>query len=237
MEFDKDNYFGSGKTLKNAIKKYGDENFIMGIIEYINPNEWQEKERDWIKKMNSHTSLGGYNQTWGGDGTLGLKMEHSSKIKMANIARNRSDETKEKIKKSILLKRDEINKNISKALKGRKLSGNSLISAQTAFLGKTHTNETKQKIGLKHKGKKLSDETKLKLRIFNLGKKMSNETKTKISLKTKGKKKSEETKQKMSNGKKSIKRSTKICLYCQREISDGNFQRWHGEKCKMFNRI
>lgn len=44
-EYNQDNYFGSSKTLDNAIAKYHSENFIMGIIEYINVDEWKEKEK------------------------------------------------------------------------------------------------------------------------------------------------------------------------------------------------
>lgn len=71
-EFDIDDYDGSGLLLKNAIRKYGRDNFIFGILEYIKFDEWQEKEKFWIKELESHTSMWGYNQTWGGDGTLGL---------------------------------------------------------------------------------------------------------------------------------------------------------------------
>jgi group I intron endonuclease len=233
LEYEKDFYYGSSETLDNAIKKYGEDNFIKGIIEYISINDWKEKEKYWIIKMNSHVSLGGYNLTWGGDGTLGFKMNSLSKEKLSNIARNRSEETKEKIKNSIKLKRNEINKSISKSLSGRKLYGKSLLSAQNAFLGKTHTMESKIKIGLKHKGKHLSQETKEKLKLINLGKHLSQETKIKISQFQKDKKLSAKTKQKISQSKIGVKRKTHICPFCQKEIGDGNFQRWHGINCKL----
>ena len=64
-------------------------------------------------------------------------MSDESRLKISNIAKKRGYEHKEKIKKSILLKREEINRNISKALTGRKLSGNALIKEKKTFLGKT----------------------------------------------------------------------------------------------------
>ena len=44
-----------------------------------------------------------------------------------------------------------------------------------------HSEETKRKIGAKHKGKKMSDESKRKMRIANIGKKMSVDSCKKIS--------------------------------------------------------
>jgi group I intron endonuclease len=99
-----DEYFGSGIMLNNAIKKYGIQNFIRGIIEYINPDEWQEKEQYWIKEMRSHINEWGYNLTYGGDGMLGNK---------------HTEETKEKIKSSNkkTWKNEELRKTHSKIIK------------------------------------------------------------------------------------------------------------------------
>lgn len=141
-EYDRDNYYGSSDILDNAIKKYGSNNFVMGIIEYINPIEWREKERYWVKKMGSHVNKWGYNQTEGGDGTLGLKMKNSSKLKMS-ISRTGKiclNETKIKLKN---------------ANTDRKLS-----------------EKTKQQISLSTKGiKKISEKQKEKISKALLGKK------------------------------------------------------------------
>jgi group I intron endonuclease len=72
-EFDKDKYYGSSKTLDAAIKKYKPDNFIMGIIEYIDLIDWSEKEQFWIKYFHSHVSEGGYNLNLGGRGCIGYK--------------------------------------------------------------------------------------------------------------------------------------------------------------------
>lgn len=66
-----DNYMGSGKLIKQAIKKYGINSFIKGILEYVNTENWREKEQYWIKEMKSFVDNNGYNLTLGGDGTLG----------------------------------------------------------------------------------------------------------------------------------------------------------------------
>ena len=62
-----DSYFGSGSLLKKEIKKYGKNNFIMGIIEYCNnQKELNEKEIFWISKFNT-LQPNGYNITKGGN--------------------------------------------------------------------------------------------------------------------------------------------------------------------------
>ncbi len=227
-----DEYFGSGKILKRAIFKYGIENFEKKILEHIDILIWREKEILWIKRKNSHVSKGGYNLTFGGDGTLGFKMSEETKKKLSVIAKNRPLQTRQKISKSLTgrVVSEETKNKISKSVKA---NPKIRLAAKIAFLGKTHTKETREKIGIKHRGKILSEETKNKLKEINLGKKMSDETKKKISISTKGKILSNETKFKMSKSKIGIKRPTRECPHCFKEISDGNFQRWHGKNCKL----
>lgn len=60
-------YFGSGKLIKLAIKKYGLENFSKIILEEcFNKTELNEKEIFWIDKLK--TIGNGYNLTEGGTG-------------------------------------------------------------------------------------------------------------------------------------------------------------------------
>lgn len=62
------NYFGSGKIIKKAIKKYGIKNFKKEILEYCSSQkELNEKEIYWIKKLNSKIP-NGYNILSGGTG-------------------------------------------------------------------------------------------------------------------------------------------------------------------------
>lgn len=81
VEYENDSYYGSSITLDNAIRKYGPNNFIKGIIEYVTKENWKEKETYWIIKMNAHVSNGGYNLTFGGDGTLGRPCSEETRIK------------------------------------------------------------------------------------------------------------------------------------------------------------
>lgn len=60
-------YLGSGKILKEAIKKYGKENFLKEVLEICETiEEMNERESFWIQKLNA-TNIG-YNIALGGEG-------------------------------------------------------------------------------------------------------------------------------------------------------------------------
>jgi len=62
------NYIGSGKILKRAIKKNGKGNFKKEILEHVTDENWHERERYWIKKLDSRNRDIGYNILEGGRG-------------------------------------------------------------------------------------------------------------------------------------------------------------------------
>jgi group I intron endonuclease len=63
----KKSYLGSGKLLKQAIRKYGKENFKKEIIEYCTDMvQLEEREVYWIEKLDAVNK--GYNLTEGGTG-------------------------------------------------------------------------------------------------------------------------------------------------------------------------
>lgn len=134
-------YLGSGKYLKNAIRKYGKENFENYIIEWCETyQDLNEREIYWIAKYNCTSKNNfGYNIAAGGTKNLFEYMsqedrkEFGRKMKMMHA--NMSYETR------VLRGRK-----ISLSLKGRKLSS-----------------ETRNKISLCQKGKILSPETRRKM--------------------------------------------------------------------------
>lgn len=83
------NYYGSGKRLKLAIKKYGIKNFKKETLEVCNTLDLlNEREKFWIKELNAISE--GYNISLGGDGgdTISnnprryeIGIEHSRKMK------------------------------------------------------------------------------------------------------------------------------------------------------------
>lgn len=67
-------YLGSGKLLKEAIAKYGKENFVKEILEICNSTEMlDEREKYWIKELDALNPHVGYNiyrnknRIWQGD--------------------------------------------------------------------------------------------------------------------------------------------------------------------------
>lgn len=114
----------SKKYFHNALRKYGNDNFIWEIIDVAETQEeLNEKEIYWISLFNSYGKQG-YNQTRGGEGASGYKHSDESRKKMSKdrIGRTHSEDSK---------------KMMSMSQKGR-----------------VHSKETKMKIGKSRKGSK-----------------------------------------------------------------------------------
>lgn len=66
---------GMNTILCKAIRKHGRENFIVEVLEtkIDNAEELKEREKYWIKELDTYSFTGGhgYNMTIGGDGALG----------------------------------------------------------------------------------------------------------------------------------------------------------------------
>jgi len=76
------NYLGSGKKLKYAFKKYGIENFKKMIIEECTSiKELNEREKYWIKKLNTTNHNIGYNVSFGGQSGWMIGLKHSEETK------------------------------------------------------------------------------------------------------------------------------------------------------------
>lgn len=93
------NYYGSGIVIKQALEKYGKENFKREIIDQADsPDELNEKEIYWIKFYDSCNRDIGYNRSHGGDGFIGITEETIEKIqKSRSWYKHHSDETKQKM--------------------------------------------------------------------------------------------------------------------------------------------
>ena len=70
QEFFGSTYYGGGKLIGNAIKKYGKENFKREILLICNKEEIDNKEKEYIKLYDSKVPKG-YNIGDGGEGNNG----------------------------------------------------------------------------------------------------------------------------------------------------------------------
>ena len=76
-----DAYLGSGMLLKKAIKKYGKSNFKKELLEEVTDEKLlDEREKYWIKFLDSTNKKIGYNITEGGTGGNTLKNHPNEKI-------------------------------------------------------------------------------------------------------------------------------------------------------------
>lgn len=136
-------YFGSGKLIKRAIKKYGIVNFKKDVIDRAENNEILcEKEIYWIAFYNSTDPKIGYNIRLGGEGIAQgtiLTEEHKK-----NIGRAVKERWKDPIKREEYIKAlriantEEVRKKISKSNTGKK---------------HPHTEETKELFSEQRKGR------------------------------------------------------------------------------------
>ena len=127
-----ESYWGSGRLISAAIKKYGVENFSREILEWCNTRqELNRRERFWIKKLDSKRH--GYNISDGGDGGA------------TRIGMHHSEDTKEKIGRKHRGKyvSKEVKSKLSESLKGR----------NSPLYGIPLTEEHKKKISENRKGK------------------------------------------------------------------------------------
>lgn len=155
-----DSYLGSGTLLKQAIQKYGKENFKKEIL-YISQNEKEnsQKEKEFIKVFNAVKDKNFYNIHEGGDGgntiagwTEERRIAYSQKLseqrkgeKNSRYGVHLTEETKNKIRQNrdtSYMQTDEYRKNMSIAVSGEK----------NGMYGRHHTEKSKKLMSEHSKG-------------------------------------------------------------------------------------
>ena len=204
-------YLGSGLLLKQAIQKYGKQNFKKETLEYCNSkDELEEAERYWIKILNAQERGKGYNITGGGYGMLGYKASEETK-RLIGFSSTLPGYIKRYGEEEGIRKYNEISKRHSKMMIGRK--GISRYGKDNPFYGKTHTDELKEKVSkrfkgntyaTKRKGRTESIETRRKQSEARMGMKFTDEHRMNLSVSVSkgltGRKLSEEHKRNISIG-------------------------------------
>jgi len=127
-------YYGSGIAIKNAINKYGKENFKKEILEsgIVDYNLLCEREKYWIKAKNTRDPIG-YNLTDGGIGILNPQAEVRAKMYTKRKKRECSEETRKKI---------------SLANSGRKASDDTRAKMRAAATGRVFSEEHKKNMAI-----------------------------------------------------------------------------------------
>ena len=211
-----DGYFGSGKLLSRSVKKYGKDNHLFEIIEFLpDRNSLKQREKEVVSEelIKDPQCL---NLKIGGDGG-------------SERGISRSEETRAKISKS--------KTGISHSLEHRKHNSQSR-------LGKKHSDETRAKMSASRIGKKLpkfSEEHLRKLSESRRKRIISEETKRKTSetLKNrnlKGWNLSETSKMNQKNAVKlALQGKPKqqvTCPHCNKVGGKPAMMRFHFDNCK-----
>lgn len=215
-------YFGSGYNIKQAIKKYGRNNFICEILqECFSYEELNSREKYWIDYFNTTNRDIGYNLCEGGIAPRYEGKNHPM------YGRHHTAEAKEKNRISHTGKKqsaETIEKRIS-SLRGKPLSEEHKRKISESNKGKKYhplTKEGRKRISEASRNRVCTEETREKIRKANLGKKRTDEHKRKMSESHigkigywTGKNRNKETKDKISKsltGKPNYKKRIQFCI-------------------------
>ena len=218
----RETYYGSGKLIKQAIEKYGKENFEKEILEECSSKEHLDlAEIYWISYYNSTDRNIGYNIAIGGSGGDTISNHPDKEVISQKISESNKGKlpwntgTKGKIKWT-----EERKKKASKTNKGRKHKEDTKEKMSLARI-RWHKNATdeqkeaiREKLRLSQTGKKMPPRSDDQKRKHSEWMKENNpmfwythteESREKMRLANKGKPKSEEHRKKLSEANKGNK--------------------------------
>lgn len=155
-----DEYYGSGKFIKAAIKKYGKENFIKEVLfVFDTETEMNRKEKELItEEFVSRSNT--YNAGIGGEGGPHFKGKtHSPELKEMF----RTEEFRSKVSEGVRKYYEEGGKPWNKGLAGSAVTDEVKEKISNARKGKTHSAETLAKIKEARKKQVFSEETRRKM--------------------------------------------------------------------------
>lgn len=157
-----DGYLGSGKVIRDAIKKYGKESFKREILDLF---ESEEAAYEFEATVVNHKDPLSYNVSHGGVGSpFGhvQQKEHVAKITRANTGKIRSEETRKRLRDSHMGKKlpEEQKARIGLALRGHEVSLETRIAISNKKKGQLRSDEQKERIRIgieknKHKNRKV----------------------------------------------------------------------------------
>lgn len=139
--------------LHRAMAKYGIDTFVFEVIEEVENDLLDEREKYWIKKYNTLTP-NGYNITEGGSGTLGFSRPQLEKEKLKRKQSNikfyqqHPEAVEERRRKTTeLWTDDDYRKRVTESNKKFYAEHPNMFKGENnPFYGQHHTEETKAKI-------------------------------------------------------------------------------------------
>lgn len=154
-----DQYWGGGKIIHSALKKYGKDNFTRDILEWCSSKEHlEERERFWIAELNARDLTIGYNIAEGGEGGITYVGENPQKGRKRNITLE-SHERMSAAHKGIPLREEtKLKQSKSHTLywethPEQREYYSRYFSEHNSWRGKHHLPETVETISEKNKGK------------------------------------------------------------------------------------
>lgn len=159
-----DGYLGSGNIFTHSVIKYGKENFKKEILEFFDTK--QEAFDAQVNYINEYNSLipSGYNiSPTGGHNVGGCFSEETIEKLRIGSKYKKSKEQREKIRNGVKL-----------AIKEKRLT-------VPSWEGRTHSNESKEKMSNSQKGKIMSKESKEKNRMSHKKENLAISTRSKMS--------------------------------------------------------
>lgn len=161
-------------TLQRAWDKYGTDSFEFVVLEVTLPEHAVGVEQVMIDFYKSANPEHGYNMSPAAGSTRGMKGRKASpetRVKQSAVARNRSEETIERIRQAALNMSGEARARITA---GAKAAG-SMTSQRMLLAARKASPETCKKISMSLTGKTLSEETRAKISASRKGRKLTPE--------------------------------------------------------------
>lgn len=120
-----------------AMRQYGFDNFELSIIEEVADDIRYDRERYWIKELDSINPAIGYNRTIGGTGTIGYKFTDEVRKKMSQNIKGKYKPSAEQIEH---IRKLNLGKHLSEVT--RKKLSDACMGRPSAFKGHHHTKES-----------------------------------------------------------------------------------------------
>lgn len=146
---------GSTFAIHSAIRKYGENSFIVESLCSVPYNALNNMEAYYAEQYESYTwnTPGGYNMVWCGGSKVarsGITMNETTRnaILASRVGSKHTNESKLKM---------------SASLKGRIMSPESIAKSASTRTGRKLSNETRAKISAKAKGRVISEEQRRKI--------------------------------------------------------------------------